>query len=196
MTNVRKKLPRRFYNRPTMEVAPDLLGKYIVYRSPGGTMSARIVEVEAYIGQDDPACHAARGLTRRNGVMFGKPGVSYIYFVYGMYHCFNVVTEREGFPAAVLLRAAEAVEGTALMRENSPRSASGTILSGPGKFCRSFGLTVEQSGLDLTGRELYLEDRGDIVSDIVTTTRIGIRKGAELEWRFYAGDSEAVSKPR
>ncbi|UCE23194.1 MAG: DNA-3-methyladenine glycosylase, partial [Candidatus Zixiibacteriota bacterium] len=114
-TNQRKKLPRSFYNRPTIEVARDLIGKYIVYASTAGLMSARIAEVEAYIGKDDPACHAARGKTRRNAVMFGKPGFTYIYFIYGMYHCLNFVTEKEGHPAAVLLRAAEPCEGIDIM---------------------------------------------------------------------------------
>jgi len=193
---VKRKLSRTFYNRPTLEVAPELLGKQIVYRAKEGRFSARIVEVEAYIGENDPACHAAPGPTKRNQVMFGKPGFSYIYFIYGMYHCFNIVTEREGFPAAVLLRAAEPVEGLDLMKAYSPKSRPGEILSGPGKFCRSFGLTVEQSGVDLTGSVLHVEDRGDSVGNIVSSGRIGIKKARDHQWRFYDGDSGAVSKPR
>ncbi|UCG63259.1 MAG: DNA-3-methyladenine glycosylase [Candidatus Zixiibacteriota bacterium] len=189
-----KKLPRSFYNRPTLKVAADLIGKYIVFESPAGTMSARIVEVEAYIGQGDPACHAARGKTKRNAVMFGKPGFTYVYFIYGMYYCLNFVTEREGFPAAVLLRAAEPVEGIDLMKKHSPRQKEHRLLAGPGKFCKTFGLTRTHNGLDLTGHTIYLEDRQGEPGNVVTTPRIGINHGAELKWRFLDADSSAVSK--
>jgi DNA-3-methyladenine glycosylase len=189
-----KRLNRSFYDRPTLEVARDLLGKHVAYESADGRLSARIVEVEAYIGQDDPACHAARGRTSRNAVMFGKPGFSYIYFVYGMYHCLNFVTEREGFPAAVLLRAAEPVDGLAIMECNSPGHAPQSILSGPGKFCRAFGLTASQSGLDLTASALGVEDHSEAVAEVATARRVGIRQGTELVWRFYDAASAAVSR--
>lgn len=188
-----RKLPRSFYNRPTLDVARDLLGKTIVCDLPQGRLGARIVEVEAYIGEDDPACHAAPGPTARNQVMYGRPGFSYVYFIYGMYHCFNIVTERRGFPAAVLLRAAEPVEGLEVMRQNSPRSRTVTILSGPGKFCRAFGLTVKHSGVDLTGDVIYLCDAPAPESDIVNTRRVGINKGVDLAFRFFLDGSSAVS---
>ena len=156
-------------------------------------MSAKIVEVEAYIGQSDPACHAARGMTPRNRVMFGPGGFSYIYFIYGMYNCLNFVTEPKGKPAALLLRAAEPCEGLELMRQNSPRKKDMDLLSGPGKFCRSFGLTRKQNGLDLTGDTLWIEDRHETPPNIVQTKRIGINSGTELPWRFYDTDSQAVS---
>ena len=191
-----RKLTRSFYARPTLEVAPDLLGKYVVYHSPVGKLSAKIIEVEAYIGQDDPACHAARGRTQRNTVMFGPPGFAYIYFVYGMYHCLNFVTEPEGFPAAVLLRAAEPEEGKEIMSRLSPGNSGCDLLNGPGKFCRSFGLTREQNGLDLTGDRMYLENRLAAVKQIGHSTRIGVRNGADRRWRFYDIDSKAVSKLR
>jgi DNA-3-methyladenine glycosylase len=190
---VSRKLPRSFYNRPTLDVARDLLGKTIVCDLPQGRLGARIVEVEAYIGEDDPACHAAPGPTARNQVMYGRPGFSYVYFIYGMYHCFNIVTERRGFPAAVLLRAAEPVEGLEVMRQNSPRSRTVTILSGPGKFCRAFGLTVKHSGVDLTGDVIYLCDAPAPESDIVNTRRVGINKGVDLAFRFFLDGSSAVS---
>jgi len=193
---LKRKLPRSFYARPTLEVARDLLGKEIVFNTAGERLSARIVEVEAYIGRDDPACHAAPGPTERNRVMFGKPGFSYVYFIYGMYHCFNIVTEREGFPAAVLLRAAEPLVGIDAMRSNSPRGKVDTILSGPGKFCRSFGLTREHSAMDLTGTALYLKDTDAPVGEIVVTSRIGIKKGTELPYRFCVADSAALSGRR
>jgi DNA-3-methyladenine glycosylase len=190
----RKKLNRSFYDRPTLDVARDLLGKHVVYMTTEGRLSGRIVEVEAYVGQDDPACHASRGRTRRNAVMFGPPGFGYIYFVYGMYHCMNVVTEREGFPAAVLLRAAEPVDGLATMPNTSPKQNRAKLLSGPGKLCRAFGLTTGQSGLDLTGKVLWVEDHAESVANVVAAKRVGIRVGTDLLWRLYDGDSAAVSR--
>lgn len=189
-----EKLPRSFYDRPTLEVAPDLLGKWVVYSSSDGLLSGRIVEVEAYIGRDDPACHAAPGPTRRNEVMFGQPGFSYIYLIYGMYRCLNFVTERKGSAAAVLLRAAEPGEGMDIMQRNSPpqKSPQG-ILSGPGKFCRSFGLTVKQNALDLTGDSLFIEDRHEPEPRVERSSRIGISAGTRRQWRFFDADSGAVS---
>lgn len=191
-----RKLKRSFYDRPTVEVARDLLGKIIVSTVTGSRLSARIVEVEAYVGRDDPACHAARGETDRNRVMFGPPGFSYIYFIYGMYHCFNIVTERKGFPAAVLLRAAEPGDGLETLRKNSPRGKPEMILSGPGKFCRSFGLTSEHSGLDLTGSHIWLTEGDEPAGEIMTGERIGIKIGTDLPYRFYLAESGAVSGRR
>ncbi|HVP07435.1 MAG TPA: DNA-3-methyladenine glycosylase [Candidatus Acidoferrum sp.] len=193
---MKKKLTRSFYARPTLEVARDLLGKYIVYRTPSELFAARIVEVEAYVGEQDPACHAAPGPTPRNQIMYGSPGFAYIYFIYGMYHCLNFVTEPKGHPAAVLLRAAEPDEGIPSMIERAPRSPHRTILSGPGKFCRAFGLTVKQNGLDLTGPTLFVEDRGEASPEIAQSPRIGIKNGVEHLWRFIDRNSEAVSCPR
>jgi DNA-3-methyladenine glycosylase len=190
------KLPRLFYQRPTLEVAPDILGKFIVYKAPSGRLSARIVEVEAYIGRNDPACHAARGLTERNRPMFGPAGFTYIYFIYGMYHCLNFVTEPEGSPAAVLLRAAEPDDGLELMLRNSGKDPPRNLLNGPGKFCRAFGLTAEQNDLDLTGDTIYIEDRQEVIRNVQRSQRIGIKVGQNRRWRFYDGDSEAVSKSR
>jgi len=193
---VNRKLTRSFYHRPTLDVARGLLGKTIHYASKQGNLAARIVEVEAYIGEDDPACHAAPGPTARNRVMYGRPGFSYIYFIYGMYHCFNIVTERKGFPAAVLLRAAEPVDGLEIMRARSPRSRPATVLSGPGKFCRAFGLTTRHSGVDLTGNMIYLKDCPGSPGDIAVTRRVGINRGADLPYRFLLADSAALSGPR
>jgi DNA-3-methyladenine glycosylase len=192
-----RKLPRSFYNRPTLDVTEEILGKYVVFASPVGRLAARIVEVEAYCGEGDPACHAACGPTERNRLLYGVPGHCYIYFIYGMYCCFNFVTERKGQAAAVLLRAAEPVEGIPIMHRHSPNEKrQELLLSGPGKFCRSFGLTLDQNGADLTGSEVWVEDRGDAVSNIVRAPRIGIRKATEYEWRYFDGDSPSVSRPR
>jgi DNA-3-methyladenine glycosylase len=128
--------------------------------------------------------------------MFGPGGFSYIYFIYGMYNCLNFVTEPENKPAAVLLRAAEPVEGLALLQHNSTGKKVSDLLKGPGCFCRSFGLTTQHSGLDLTKNKLYLEDRGDRVNSIKRTTRVGINTGTDKKWRFYDKDSPAVSALR
>ncbi len=185
LPNIKMKLDRAFYLRPTLEVAGDLVGKYLVYSTPSGIISARLVEVEAYIGENDPACHAAVGKTPRNEIMYGPGGFSYIYFIYGMYHCLNVVTEQEGFPAAVLIRGAEPEEGLALMRRNFDKPAGNRLTNGPGKLCRAFGLNRDENGLDLTGSKLYLEDRGYKPVKIERSRRIGIKKGLGKKWRFY-----------
>ncbi len=190
------KLSRSFYDRPTLEVASDLIGKYIVYRSDAGLMSGRIVEVEAYIGEDDPACHASRGRTKRNAVMFGKPGYAYIYLIYGMYHCLNFVTEPEGKPSAVLLRAAEPIDGFELMLNPHNEAKRSKLLSGPGKFCRAFNLGLSENGLDLTGDRLYLENRKNETIHVATSQRIGISSGLDKLWRFYDLNSNAVSALR
>ncbi len=189
-----KKLSRQFYNRATIDVAREILDKQIVYNSPNGKLSARIVEVEAYIGEGDPACHASRGKTKRNEVMFGKAGFAYLYLIYGMYNCLNFVTEKDGFPSAILLRAAEPEEGIDIMLQNNFKKESSKLLAGPGLFCKAFGLTREQNGLDLTNEELYLESRNNNKVEIVETTRIGISDGKELLGRFYDKNSKAVSK--
>jgi len=195
-TGKTKKLAREFYERSTLQVAKEVLGKHLVFHHPKGKISARIVEVEAYIGSNDPACHAARGKTHRNSVMFGPGGHAYIYFIYGMYHCLNFVTEPETFPAAVLIRAAEPDEGLEIMQTNSPDKKLSALLSGPGKLCRAFGLSRDQSGLDLTKNTLYLERRENGRIEIGKTTRVGIKDGADKLWRFYDKKSSAVSPLR
>lgn len=188
-----RRLTRSFFSRPTVDVAPELLGKFIVYNSPSGRLVARIVETEAYVGVDDPACHASAGRTARTALLYGTPGLAYIYFIYGMYHCFNFVTEPDGRAAAVLLRAAEPIEGVDTMRLNSPKLPEYRLLSGPGVFCRSFGLTREQNGWDLTGSDIWVEDRGEEVKNVATSPRIGISKATKRHWRFFDADSRAVS---
>jgi DNA-3-methyladenine glycosylase len=188
-----KKLKRGFYLRPTLDVARELPGLTIVYHHPNGIMAADIVETEAYIGETDPACHAAVGRTERNDVMYGPDGHGYIYFIYGMYHCFNIVTEKTGFPAAVLIRGVEPVSGKELMAANSPPGTK-ILTNGPGKFCRAFGLTRAQNGIDLTGSTLYLIDRDDKRPELKVSRRIGIKKGADKPWRFSVIGSRYVSR--
>jgi DNA-3-methyladenine glycosylase len=187
------KLDRSFYLRPTLDVARDLIGKFLVYRKGKNLLSARLVEVEAYIGEEDPACHASVGKTERNEVMYRSGGLSYIYFIYGMYYCLNIVTEKEGFPAAILIRGAEPVDGIETMQKKYGGSGSHRLTAGPGKLCKAFGLTREQNGLDLTGRELYLEDRGYRPVMIKKSRRIGIKKGLEKKWRFFEPGSPFLS---
>jgi DNA-3-methyladenine glycosylase len=194
MNSAAFKLPRDFYLRPTLTVARELLGKYLVFQKDSRRLSARLVEVEAYIGEDDPACHAAPGKTARNEIMYGPGGFAYIYLIYGMYNCLNVVTDKEGFPAAVLIRGAEPMEGIERMHRNCGETQNRLLTDGPGKLCRAFDLTRRHNGLDLTGRLLYLEDRGDKVEKIESSSRIGIRKGRDKLWRFFMADSPYVSR--
>ncbi len=194
MLKKHKKIPRSFYDRPTLEVARDVLGKELVFHSKARKLSAKIVEVEAYIGERDPACHAHRGKTKRNAPLFGKPGFSYVYLIYGMYFCFNLVTEEEGSPAALLIRAGHPGQGIETMHGNSPNKKASQLLNGPGKFCRSFGIDMKQNCLDLTSDTIYLEDRFVEVEEIVASTRIGIREGRDLRWRFFDRNSDSVSQ--
>ena len=187
------KLSRKFYQRDSLIVAQELLGKYIVYNSNNGKLSARIVEVEAYIGKGDPACHASRGKTKRNEVMFGNAGFVYVYLIYGMYYCMNFVTEKKDYPAAVLIRACEIDKGFDIAKENNPKKNMKNILSGPGLFCKAFGITKEQNGIDLTGDSLYVETRDRKQVEIVSTSRIGISEGKEMLWRFYDKNSQSIS---
>jgi len=193
-------LPRSFYDRPTLDVARDLLGKILVHRTSKGVAAGVIVEAEAYIGESDPACHAAPGPTRRNEPLYGQPGRAYVYFNYGMHCLFNAVTERKGFPAAVLVRALEPVEGEALMRarRGRPHAAAHDLCRGPGNLARALGITLAQNRHDLTrgaarGHGLWIEDRGIAVGGVSWSPRIGIRVGTEHAWRCYVDGSAAVS---
>ena len=176
------KLKRDFFDRSTLKVAKELLGKYLIY----GSLAGRIIETEAYIGKSDPACHIARGVTARNKIMLESAGHSYIYFIYGMYHCLNVVTENQGFGAAVLIRGVEPVEGIEVMKKR--RNRTDGLCDGPGKLCQALGLTAKQNGLDMCNdkSKLYIEDRGDIIKprQIKKTPRIGINEGTDKLWRF------------
>jgi DNA-3-methyladenine glycosylase len=162
----------------------------LVFEARGSTKTARIVEVEAYLGGRDPASHAYRGLTPRTAPMFGPPGRSYVYFVYGMYHCLNVVTESDGLAGAVLLRGAEPLEG---FDEGKPRA-----LAGPGKLARAFGLTTKHTNLDLVRSALSIRDAPPIPpSRVVRSARIGLNEHATTNkpWRLYVRGSSGVSRP-
>jgi DNA-3-methyladenine glycosylase len=189
-----KKLKREFYNRHTLKVARELLGKYLVVNQNGSKLSGKIVETEAYLGPYDPASHAYRGLTDRNKIMFGKPGYSYVYFTYGMYYCLNFITEKEGFPAAVLIRALEPKEGIERMRRRRCKEKIEDLTSGPGKLCQAMGIDKSLYGADLAGKTIYVEERDEQAGKTVSANRIGINKGKEKKWRFYIKDSRFVSK--
>jgi DNA-3-methyladenine glycosylase len=193
-------LARSFYDRPTLDVARDLLGKVLVHRTADGLAAGMIVEAEAYIGEADPACHAAPGPTRRNEPLYGNPGHAYVYFTYGMHCLFNAVTERRGFPAAVLVRALEPLEGDALMRRRRGRAASAAhdLCRGPGNLARALGITLADNRTDLTrvppgGAGLWIEDRGLEVDAVFWTPRIGIRVGTDRAWRCFAAGNRSVS---
>lgn len=186
-------LPRRFYDRDTVTVARELLGQILVHRSPEGVTSGIIVETEAYL-QGDPACHASRGMTPRNRAMFGPPGHAYVYFIYGMYYCFNVVSQAEGIGEAVLVRALEPVEGIALMQARRHRQTLKELCGGPARLVQAMGITREHNGADLTTGALVV-CRGEASDfETVTTTRIGIKEGADLPLRFYIKDNVYISK--
>jgi DNA-3-methyladenine glycosylase len=175
MKPTRRILPRRYFNRPTLTVARSLIGKYLVRVIDGRILAGKIVEVEAYVGSEDKACHASKGRTQRTEVMFGPAGISYVYLIYGMYHCLNVVTEREEFPSAVLIRAIE---------------IDGKLIDGPGRVCRAMQIDRSLNCADLTiGESLWLEDRGELVrrGDLGAHARIGVDyagEWAKKPWRF------------
>lgn len=177
-------LKRVFYERNTLEVSKELLGKKLCRRlCDGQVLSGIIVETEAYT-QDDPACHAFGGKTPRAATLFKKPGISYVYFIYGMYHCFNVITEPEDTAGAVLIRALEPIEPV-------------INTNGPGKLCRELCITKEHNEIDLTTDAscLWIEDGIEIPNgNVHTTTRIGIKKAVDYPWRFYIKENLFVSK--
>lgn len=193
-------LPRSFYDRPTLQVARELLGKVLVHRAPGGIAAGMIVETEAYIGEDDPACHAAPGPTARNAPLYGPPGIAYVYLSYGIHYLVNAVTEGDGHPAAVLIRALEPVAGVALM--TARRCADGRrvdvagLCRGPGNLTRALGITLAANRLDLVASHLCIEDRGHRPDAVATGPRIGITVGVERPWRFWIAGNPAVSASR
>jgi DNA-3-methyladenine glycosylase len=189
------KPPRSFYDRPTLEVARDLIGCLLVREVRGARLTGVIVETEAYTA-DDPGSHAFRGRTRRTEVMFGPPGHLYVYFTYGMHHCMNVVTETEGIAGAVLLRAAQPLEGMEQMeRARGPRPPV-ELCNGPAKLCQAFGITRADNGQDLEGPEVWIEDDGQVAHNVAISTRVGLTAGRELPFRFYLADNPYVSPGR
>jgi DNA-3-methyladenine glycosylase len=176
-------LSREFFERPTLKVAKELLGKVLIRQSPNGTMHTKIVDVEAYVGPKDKACHASKGRTKRTEILFGPAGFTYVYLIYGMYHCLNIVTEREEYPAAILIR------GLELLGEVDAPSCQIRI-DGPGRVCRFLEVDRAHNGLDATlGTALWIEDQGLAISrkQIQAQPRIGVDYAGEWAkklWRF------------
>jgi DNA-3-methyladenine glycosylase len=189
------KLPRSFYDRPTLDVACDLLGRVLVRDRRGVRTSGAIVEVEAYIGESDLACHAAPGPTPRNAPMYGVPGHAYVYLNYGIHWMVNIVTESLGSPAAVLIRALDPLEGLDVMRRRRGAvQKDHDLCRGPGNLTKAMGITLSENRADLLGTRLYLEDRGLPVGPIAWGPRIGINVGTERPWRAFVSAHPAVSR--
>lgn len=180
-----------------LRVAPALLGRVLVHDTPRGRLAGIIVEVEAYRGADDPASHAFGGRTARNAVMFGPPGHAYVYFTYGMHHCLNVVTGREGVASAVLIRAIEPLIGLARMRRLRGIDALERLGRGPACVTRAMDLDLGHDGLDLTGGPLWIADRPALRRGrVVAAPRIGIRVAVGRRWRLFLAGHPCVSGPR
>ncbi|MGD1991650.1 MAG: DNA-3-methyladenine glycosylase [Anaerolineae bacterium] len=194
-----RRLSRDFFARDTLTVARELLGQRLVRIVEGERLCGRIVESEAYVGEADEACHASCGRTARNAVMYGPPGHAYVYLIYGIHHCLNTVTVREGYPAAVLIRALEPVEGLDRMRMLRGGRPDRELTNGPGKLCQALAIDLDLNGADLcaSNADLFLE-YGDRVDEgaVRTGPRVGIRgdeAAMAAPWRFYLANNSHVS---
>ena len=199
-----KPLPRTFYDRDPRNVSRDLLGKVLVRQQGRRLRTARIVEIEAYLGEGDPAAHAASGRTPRNAVLFGPPGHAYVYFIYGNHYCLNISCLPDGVPGCVLVRALEPLIGIEEMALGRGVSLNGRgdlrkLTSGPGRLAEAFSITRERdNGKDLTraSSDLFVADDGYTPSRVLTTVRIGIVKAATRPLRYVIAGNEFVSGPR
>jgi DNA-3-methyladenine glycosylase len=217
----RQRLPREFFDRPSTEVAPDLLGCVLWHASPAGLVAVRLVEVEAYRGSIDPASHAYRGKTARNAVMFGPAGHAYVYFSYGMHYCVNLVCQPPDLGEAVLIRAGAVVEGADLARrrryglpdadaDGAAAAGSGKngrqrerdLARGPGRLCQALGVDRSQDGADvcapggpvgISPPEAFDQPEVTASADIRTGPRVGISRAADRPWRYWLADDSHVS---
>ena len=195
-SRIGKVLPAAFYDRDTEHVSRELLGCVLECTTVEGKASGIIVETEAYVGEHDPACHAAAGRTRRTDPLYGRPGIAYVYFIYGMYWCVNAVTRAEGLPSAVLIRALEPLTGIELMRaRRGPARSDRELTNGPGKLCIALGIGREHNGASLQRGPLLIRD-GERVADrdVVVASRIGIKKAADWPLRWYIRNNDFVSR--
>lgn len=192
-----KPVPPSFYTRPTLKVAHDLVGCVLWVNSGRSELSGRIVEVEAYIGEEDPACHAHRGMTARTRTMYGPAGLAYVYFTYGNHWMLNFVTEREGFPAAVLIRAIEPAEGIGLMRRRRRVFRDIDLTNGPGKLTSALGISGDDNGASLQGPRIkVVSPRRQLNETVGISGRIGVNEGFERPWRLFLEGNPWVSKYR
>jgi DNA-3-methyladenine glycosylase len=189
-------LPRAFYERDTEIVSREMLGTVLECETDDGIASGIIVETEAYLGEHDLACHAAAGRTARTEALYGSPGTSYVYFIYGMYWCFNAVTRAEGLPSAVLVRAVEPLDGIALMHKRRPRVKSDIELTnGPGKLCTALGISGSLSGKSLQRKPVLIREGERVPDELVeVTTRIGITRCADWPLRWIVRGNRFVSR--
>jgi DNA-3-methyladenine glycosylase len=211
IANTERVIPTEWFNRSAVSVAPDLIGCTLVRQLPDGTqLRGLIVETEAY-QEGDPACHAYRKQTKRNQIMFGAPGFVYVYLIYGMYHCVNIVTDRVGTPSAVLIRALELTPETLRTILLKPKEKPVRAAAGPGKLCLAMQINLELYGTKLElGQAMWIEHRSSdwqakldpggmlpgrgCANELTQTTRIGLTQGIELPWRWYLKGCKAVSK--
>jgi DNA-3-methyladenine glycosylase len=201
----RRPLPRRFFARATEDVARELVGCTLWVRRGDLACAGRIVETEAYLDERDPASHAGRGLTPRSAIMFGPPAVAYVYLIYGMHHCLNVVTEADGRAGAVLLRALEPLAGVPAKRERRPRSTERLLCAGPGRLCRALDIDLEWNGLPLAAAPKISTNNdapggvwiaaGRAPRRVTAGPRVGIRQAADRPLRFCDPDSPSLSVP-
>jgi DNA-3-methyladenine glycosylase len=182
-------LGKNFFNQPTVDLARALLGKYLVF----GSLKGIIVETEAYLYKDDPGCHASRGLTVRNAPMFESAGHTYVYLIYGMYHCLNIVSGKKGEGEAVLIRALEPVDGIELIQKRRKTKKIENLCNGPGKLTQAFGITRKHNNLSLFDGPLYICG-SKIMPEIASSGRIGLSAGKELELRFFVRGNRFVSR--
>ena len=190
-------LPTSFYARETEIVARQMLGTVLECKTKDGIASGIIVETEAYLGEHDLACHAVVGRTARTAHLYGPPGIAYVYFIYGMYWCFNAVTRAEGLPSAVLVRALEPLDGIELMHKRRPKAKNSVDLAnGPGKLCAALGITGAMNGMSLRQRPIVIREGEQVASsDVEVTTRIGISRSADWPLRWIVKDNRFVSLP-
>lgn len=192
-------LDRAFFDRPATDVAPELLGRVVEHRHADGVVAVRLTEVEAYAGEADPASHAYRGPSRRNATMYGEPGHAYVYFVYGMHHCVNLVCLGPGMASAVLLRAGEVVLGADLARRHRPWVRDRDLARGPARLTQALDIGRSHDGADLCDPEGDLRARSGSpvpVARIRTSPRTGVAAAAEVPWRFYVDRDPSVSPYR
>ena len=191
-------LPVSFYSRSTLKVLEDLIGMVLVRKSKDGLTSGAIIEAEAYSGEDDPASYAFCGRTKRSEIMYGPPGRAFVHFTYGMHHMLNLVTEKEEFPAAILIRALEPREGISLMKKRRQTEELINLCSGPAKICQAFGIDRSHNGVSLSSSRspLFINDgerKEKRKEELIWTSRIGIGEGKERLWRAHLKGSPFIS---